>query len=291
MKDAQPGTDSRWRRLRRPRMGATKRIVWKNSLRRWVGAQAERGLIYNIDRIMYFYVCIQKTPQEKLALLKMLQASMEEHEKKAEEMAGTLLGEAKNNVRELTEGFMNSLDEKMGEYLSDIETKKDDYHWSEEQCDGLRGEIISLFNYKSICKNELGIVEEEEEDEEEDEDETETENEEDTKKSTETKKRGRAPTKKAAASKSSSSPKKRGRPTKSPSGKPVSYVVEVGTKIMYDEEQYIAVDSRVGGPGMCQIGVSKNGEKEIVEYDEDRGHMKKAEVTKLLRKGATIYES
>jgi len=60
---------------------------------------------------------------------------------------------------------------------------------------------------------------------------------------------------------------------------------------MYDEEQYIAVDSRVGGPGMCQIGVSKNGEKEIVEYDEDLGHMKKAEVSKLLRKGATVYES
>jgi hypothetical protein len=272
-------------------MGATKRIVWKNSFRRWVGAQAERGLIYNIDRIMYFYVCIQKTPQEKLALLKMLQASMEEHEKKAEEMAGTLLGDAKNDVRELTEGFMNSLDEKMGEYLSDIETKKDDYHWSEEQCDGLRGEIISLFNYKSICKNELGIVEDEDEEEDEDEDDTETENEEDTKKSAETKKRGRVPTKKAAASKSSSSPKKRGRPTKSPSGKPVSYVVDVGTKIMYEEEQYIAVDSRVGGPGMCQIGVSKNGEKEIVEYDEDLGHMKKAEVSKLLRKGATIYES
>ena len=253
--------------------------------------QTARGLIYNIDRTMYFYVCIQKTPQEKLALLKMLQACMEEDDKRSEEMAGTFLGEAKNNVRELTEGFMNSLDEKMGEYLSDIETKKDDYHWNEEQCDGLRGEIISLFNFKNICKNEIGIVEEEEEEEEEDEDDTETENEEDTKKSTETKKRGRAPTKKAAASKRSSSPKKRGRPTKSPSGKPVSYVVDVGTKIMYEEEQYIAVDSRVGGPGMCQIGVSKKGEKEIVEYDEDHGHMKKAEVSKLLRKGATIYES
>ena len=223
--------------------------------------------------------------------MKMLQACMEEDDKRSEEMAGTFLGDAKNNVRELTEAFMTSLDDKMGEYLSDMETKKDQYHWDADQCDDLRGEIINMFNYKSICKNELGIVEEDEE--EDDEDETETENEEDTKKSTETKKRGRAPTKKAAASKSSSesAPKKRGRPTKNPSGKPVSYVVEVGTKIMYEEEQYIAVDSRVGGPGMCQIGVSKKGEKEIVEYDEDRGHMKKAEVTKLLRKGATIYES
>tara|TARA_B100000941_G_scaffold146867_1_gene104184 strand:+ start:835 stop:1494 length:660 start_codon:yes stop_codon:yes gene_type:complete len=219
--------------------------------------------------------------------MKMMQASMEEDDKRSEEMAGTFLGDAKNDLRELIEGFMTSLDDKMGDYLSDMETKKDEYHWDADQCDDLRGEIISLFNYQNICKNEVGIVDDE------DFDDTESENEEDTKKSTETKKRGRAPTKKAAASKrsSESAPKKRGRHTKNPSGKPVSYVVDVGTKIMYEEEQYIAVDSRVGGPGMCQIGVSKNGEKEIVEYDEDRGHMKKAEVTKLLRKGATIYES
>ena len=232
-------------------------------------------------------------------MIKMLQASMKDHEEKAEEMVGTFLGEAKNDVRELTEGFLKSLDEKMGEYLSDIETKKDDYHWDDSQCDNLRGEIINLFNYKNICKNELGIEDEEEEGEE-----TESDNEEDTKtllvvdskEKVAAKKRGR-PTKKVSDSKGSSSsssesvPKKRGRPMKNPSGKPLSYIVEVGTKIMYEEEEYIAVDSRVGGPGMCQIGVSKNGKKEIVEYDEDRGHMKKAEVSKLLRKGATIYES
>ena len=230
-------------------------------------------------------------------MIKMLQDSMQEQEKKSEEMAGTFMGDAKNDVRELMEAFVNSLDEKMGEYLSDIETKKDDHHWDGDQCDELRGEIINIFNFKNICKDELGIVD----GDETDLDATDSDNEEDAKtllslsgsknNATMSNKRGR-PTKKAAASKSSSEPaKKRGRPMKNPNGKPVSYIVEVGTKIMYEEEEYIAVDSRVGGPGMCQIGVSKNGEKEIVEYDEDRGHMKKAEVSKLLRKGATIYES
>lgn len=227
--------------------------------------------------------------------MKMLQASMDEHDKRSEEMAGTFLDEAKKDLREMTEEFVNSLDDKMGDYLSDLETKKDEYHWDTDQCDDLRGEIISMFNYQNICKYEVGIVGEVEET-----DDTESENEEEAKSlslngskkiAAAPKKRGRQ-SNKAASGKGSSEPlKKRGRPTKNPNGNPVSYVVEVGTKIFYEGNQYIAVDSRVGGPGMCQIGVSNEGEKEIVEYDEERGHMKKAEVSKLLRKGATVYES
>ena len=259
--------------------------------------QTATGLIYNIDRTMYFYVCIQKTPQEKLALMKMLQACMEEDDKRSEEMAGTFLGDARNDVRELTEAFMTSLDDKMGDYLSDMETKKDEYHWDADQCDDLRGEIISLFNYQNICRNEVGTVDEE------DFDETESENEDaktllslaGSKQKAVPKKRGRSPTKETKTSSSSSSSsepvKKIGRPTKNPNGKPVSYVVEIGTKIFYEGNQYIVVDARVGGPGMCQIGVSKKGEKQIVEYDESRGHVKKAMASYFLRKGATIYES
>lgn len=232
--------------------------------------------------------------------MKMLQASMDEHDKQSGENAKAFLDVAKEDMCTLIQSFMTGLDEKMGDYLSDIETKKDEHHWDEDQCDDLRGEIISMFNYQNICKYEVGAMENAEEPQD-DGDATESDNEEEDKSLTMNgskkiaaapNKRGRAPTKKASVSKGSSEPlKKRGRPMKNPNGKPVSYIVEVGTKIMYEEEQYIAVDSRVGGPGMCQIGVSKNGEKEIVEYDENRGHMKKAEVSKLLRKGATIYES
>lgn len=229
----------------------------------------------------------------------MLQACMEEDDKRSEEMAGTFLSEANKDLRELIEEFMNSLDDKMGDYLSDMETKKDEYHWDTDQCDDLRGEIISMFNYQNICKYEVGIV-----DEVEETDDTESENENaktllslagSKKIAAAPKKRGRSQTKETKTSSSSSSSsepvKKIGRRTKNPNGQPVSYVVEIGTKIFYEGNQYIVVDARVGGPGMCQIGVSKKGEKQIVEYDESRGHVKKAMASYFLRKGATIYES